>query len=317
MLMTESIAVISKILPVIFLIALGGVFRKTQYVSPQIMAGMKKIAINISLPLIIFLSLIDLDFRVSYLILVFLVFAILVILLLAGMAIRRLTGSPNRYLPVLFTSFENGMMGYGILGVLFGMDNIYPIVIMDLGQTLFFSLVFVTLMGVLNGGAASPKSLLIGLIKTPYIWASVLSLTLRGTGLITPIRAMPPLAAVLDCAGLLSNLATPIMCLVIGYELKIDTRRIGKPALVVLARSVLLLSIAFLFNTFVVNRWLHLEAIFETSVYTMFMLPPFFVGSLLIKDEAVEEKGFSVNVISLNILLFLFLFALMNALIAG
>ena len=41
----------------------------------------------------------------------------------------------------------------------------------------------------------------------------------------------------------------------------------------------------------------------------MFMLPPFFVGALLIRGDAAEERAFALNCISLHILLFLAVFS--------
>jgi uncharacterized membrane protein len=195
---------------------------------------------------------------------------------------------------------------------MFGAGNIYPIVILDMGQTLFFSLIFVTLMGVLNNNTASPRGVILSTLTNPYIWVSAAALGLKACGGINLIRAVPPLNAVLECFRLLSGVASPVMCLVIGYELKIDLKHIIKPLGVVLLRLLILLPAAALFNELAVVRLLGLEKIFTSAVYTMFILPPFFVGSLLIKDEAVEEKHFAVNVISLNILAFLALFVFMS-----
>jgi hypothetical protein len=204
------------------------------------------------------------------------------------------------------------MIGYGLFGAMFGMNNIYPIVILDMGQTLFFSLVFVTLMQALNEGTVSPVGLILSFLKNHYVWATAAALILRGTGVIYIIRETPLPNAFLECFRMLAAITTPVMCLAIGYELKIDLKYLVKPLGVVALRLVLLLSAATLFNELVVNRLLHLEKIFTTAVYTMFMLPPFFIGSLLIKDEAEEAKHFSVNVISINILVFLALFTVLT-----
>jgi hypothetical protein len=48
----------------------------------------------------------------------------------------------------------------------------------------------------------------------------------------------------------------------------------------------------------------------------MFMLPPFFVGAVLIKEEAADAKRLALNVTSINILLFLLLFPPLAAYLA-
>jgi hypothetical protein len=143
---------------------------------------------------------------------------------------------------------------------------------------------------------------------------SAAALTLKGSGLAGLIRETPPLAAVLETFRMLSALNTPIMCLVIGYELRIDFRRILKPLGVVALRLVLLLSGATLINHVIIDGLLHLEADFRFALYTMCLLPPFFVSAATIREEAREERNFALNVISLNILVFLVAFTLMSIL---
>jgi predicted permease len=119
--------------------------------------------------------------------------------------------------------------------------------------------------------------------------------------------------ALLESVKMFSAITTPLMCIVIGYDMKIDVKRIGKPLAVVTARLVLLLCVAFFFNELIVVRLLRLDAMFETAVYTMFMLPTFFAGAALIKDDALEEKRFAMNMISIHIVVFLALFSIMAA----
>jgi O-antigen ligase len=140
----------------------------------------------------------------------------------------------------------------------------------------------------------------------------VAALTLKGLGAGGFIRAAPPLAAVLETFRMLSALNTPIMCLVIGYELRIDFRHILKPLGVVALRLVLLLSGAALINYFIIDRLLGLEETFTFALYTMCLLPPFFVSAAAIREEAREERNFALNVISLNIVVFLVCFTLMS-----
>ncbi|MDR0999314.1 MAG: hypothetical protein LBL96_00685 [Clostridiales bacterium] len=311
------VEIVIKILPIILLILLGMVFRRYGYLPAEVISGFKKTAVNITLPIVIFLSLLDLDFKAEYLLLSLLVFISLILLLLVGMVIRRALRIKNPYFPILYTSFENGMMGYGVLAVMFGQSNIYPIVLMDLGQTAFFALIFVTLMKILNSGEKLVvKTLIASFLKNSYVWASVLAVSLKVTGIAGFLRGIPLFGAILEAASLLGALTTPMMCLVIGYELKIYAKGFKKPLAVSLSRLALLLCFAFFTHSLTRALLPGLQNIFTVSIYAMFMLPPFFVGAALIKDEAEAEKQFALNVISINILLFLLLFPPLAALLA-
>jgi predicted permease len=349
--MIQALEISSRILPIILLIVLGHILRRLRFIPETAVPALKKLAIRLTLPLVVFLSLVELDFQTRYLVLDLAIFLFTVLMLLAGFLVKKISGSGNIYLPNCFTSYENGMMGYGALAAVLGPANFYPIVIMDLGQTAYFSLVFMTLTGILNrkhqamtdhegrslsprphsgsasiAGSPSPRGegpprlppavpvrqILLSFITNPYVIVSAAALSLRGTGAVDFIRAAPPLAAVLETFRMLSALNTPIMCLVIGYELRIDVRLILKPLGVVALRLVLLLSGAALINRFIIEGILHLGENFTFALYTMCLLPPFFVSAAAIREEAREERNFTLNVISLNIVVFLVCFTLMS-----
>jgi predicted permease len=305
----ETLKIVSKVLPIIFLIMFGHALQRTRYLSDAAVAGMKKLTINIALPVVIFMSLSNLEFKREHLILTLFVFVISVFLLFCGLLVKKATGSQNRYLPALFTGYENGMIGYGVLSVMFGQRNIYPIVILDLGQTLFFAIVFTTYIGYLNGNISAKSNIFTSFCKNPFVIASVSAILLKTSGAVAFIKD----TALMNSFEMFSAISTPLMCIVIGYELKIDAKRLAMPFAVVMSRLLLLLCVAFLFNKFIVTRFLHLEKVFETAVYTMFMLPTFFVGAALIKDDAVNEKRFALNVISIHVIVFLVLFSIMIA----
>jgi predicted permease len=355
--MAQALQIASQVLPIILLIALGHILRRLRFIPESAIPALKKLAIQLTLPLVVFLSLVELDFQPKYLVLDIAIFLFTIIMLLAGLLVKKLSGSGNLYLPNCFTSYENGMMGYGALAAILGPAGFYPIVIMDLGQTVYFSLVFMPLIGILNrkhqameeaanheGGSLPPRSsppltlrgfrspplrgegppqrppsvpalqILQGFAASPFVIVSAAALILKATGAAAFMQASPPLAAVLESFRMLSALNTPIMCLVIGYELRIDFRGILKPLGVVTLRLALLLSGAALISRVVIDGFLHLGADFKFALYTMCLLPPFFVSAAAIREEAREERNFALNVISLNIPIFLILFTLMSVL---
>ena len=191
--MAAVLQVFSKLLPILALIVLGSVLRHTRFVSAQVIEGIKKLAVQLTLPVVIFLSLLELDFEVSYVVLAGAVFLVSILLLCAGTGIAKRLHWGNPYLPALFTGFENGMLGYGVLTVALGRDRMYPIIIMDLGQTLFFALVFVTYMRVKNGEIASVsvRSVVKGFVTNAYVWASLLAIVLKAGGAANWIAENP------------------------------------------------------------------------------------------------------------------------------
>lgn len=301
----------SQLLPILLLIVFGFVLRLTGFVSPQIVEGLKEIAIQITLPVVIFLSLLELDFKPSYIVLAGAVFCVSILLLCVGTGVGKIIKSQNPYIPALFTGFENGMLGYGVLAVTLGQENIYPIIIMDLGQTFFFALFFSTYMKVKNGGipSVSAKSILLGFIANPYVWASFLAIIIKGSGFGNWVSGNILAQGVLQSLNQLANLTTPLMCLAIGYGLRIQRETLKSSLRIVGLRLGIMLIVAVLFDTFLIKGLLHLDEIFTIAAYTMFLLPPFFVGALLIQDNATSEKEFAFSCISIHIVVFLLVYS--------
>ena len=69
-----------------------------------------------------------------------------------------------------------------------------------------------------------------------------------------------------------------------------------------LLRMGILLGIAFLLNTFLIDKALHLDKSFQLAVYTMFLLPPPFVIPIYMGDTAERQKPMILNTISLHVL---------------
>lgn len=65
--MTDAFEILSKVLPVIFLIVIGALLRKTGFFKQDLVSGLKKIVVNISLPAVLFLTFAETTFESRYL----------------------------------------------------------------------------------------------------------------------------------------------------------------------------------------------------------------------------------------------------------
>lgn len=310
--MTETAAILEKLLPILLLMLTGFVFRQTGFVTQQVMEGMKKLAVNVTLPVIIFLSLLESELHAAYLPLALSVFLVSCVLLVAGQLLIRWLGWQNKYAGLLFTGYENGMLGYGVFAAVFGQELIYPIVILDLGQTLFFALIFTTYMRSLNHelNEITLKSVGKACLTNPYLLVSAAAILTNVTGLSESIQEQSLGQGILETLQILGGLTTPLMCLAIGYGIRLRKQYLSKALIVIALRLFLLGGIAVLFNCFIIKELLGPDSLFTPAVYTMFMLPPFFVGALLIRPDETESREFAFSVISLHTITFMVLFCL-------
>jgi malate permease and related proteins len=294
--------VIAKILPIILLIALGNVLQKFQFFKVNTIEEFKKLIVNITLPAMLFLTFAETAFESHYLVIFIVIFIVCVLLLFVGLGLKKLFKSKNKYFPTLFTSFENGMIGYALFVTVYGTPNLYKIAVIDLGHILFVFLILVSYIQKLDGKSATGKDLIFSCFKSPIVLAVLLGILLSSTGSITFMNQFTLTSSFFELLALIGSLTVPIICIVIGYELKIDFKNLAKPFGVVVLRMSLLLVTAYLINTFIFNP-MQLDKHYQMALYTTFLLPPAFAIPIFMDSKEEESKKFILNVISINIVL--------------
>lgn len=294
------IEIFSKILPVVLLFIVGSVFRRFRFMKADTIEDLKRLIINVSLPSLLFLSFSRTEFESKHLFIIVSVFAAVLVALLLGKGIQSFTKIQSVYFPLLLTNFEAGMLGYSIYSVLFGEENVYIFAIIDLGQVTFFYLVIAGILTNLRDGHSTKKEQFTSFIKNPILLAVILGVIVQKTGLINILSSNPLSNSILQTAALIATITTPLICLVIGYEIQIERSSIGKVVKVVVIRMMMLFAFGLLISNFIINHILHLDHLFMAAVMTMFMLPPPFVIPLFIKGEDRENKTFINNVLSVH-----------------
>jgi predicted permease len=307
----NAVAVISKVLPVILLIFLGNILQRTGFLKQSTVEDLKKIIVNIGLPSLLFLAFTGTAFEARYLLIFFAVFLVCVIMLVFGGLYKKAARLDNDYVPALFSGFETGMMGYSLFVAVFGAENMFKIAIMDLGQVTFVFFVLVSYLQRKNGQTSNARQLLLSFIKSPVILAIIIG-SLSGTfGVITAIEQLPVFSSVLEAIKLLSNLTSPIICIIIGYELHVSLHALKGPLLAALTRLAILLAIAFALNKILIGGILQLDRSYEIALYTLFLLPPPFVVPIYMKESNGKDRDFILNSISISILLSLAAFLIL------
>lgn len=306
------LSILSKVLPVIFLFILGIFFRKTNFISDKTVGDFKKIIINIALPSLLFISFSNTNFEAKHLVIVSSVFITCIVLLLIGKLITIFFKIKSPYFSTLLTGFEAGMLGYSIFGAVFGAENIFKFAIIDLGQVTFVFFILVAVLVKYRDGSKSFFDTLVNFIKTPVIIAILGGILVQKTGFTNVVPSNSLLTSVLETFKLLSTLVTPLICLVIGYEIKFAKGSLKKPVQIILLRMVLLLSFALIINKYILSGLLHLDPIFQAALMTMFILPPPFIIPLYISDMDVENKSYVFNTLSLNTIVTLVLYLVVS-----
>ena len=317
--MNEIILVILKVFPIIFILLLGVWMSKTAFLSADTVRGMTKLTMNISLPCILFLTFFEAELKPELLILSVVIFAACLFEFALGFLIKKLQKSTNQFYPSLFTTFLTGPIGFPLFIAYFGTANLYKLAILDVGNSLFIFTVLTVFLSTVSCSVHSTEkgSILANLknhLKSPLTISMFLGIIVSLSGYRSNIERFPAAAALLEALSLMASAAFPMTLIIIGYELPFDFRNFKKIAVAVLIRLAMMLSIAYLINTFVISRWLGLDITYQAALYTMFLLPPPFIIPLSIVGEC-EHKKYVLDFISLHLLVSLVAFVLLMSLI--
>jgi len=283
----DTFEVISRVVPIILLFAVGYVFRRTGFLAPRTAAELKKLVANVTLPALMLRAFMSLDPGGGELLLAAMMFGLCLLLLAGSRLIMGAAGRGRDIRAFMVSGFEAGMLGYALFMSVFGDESLAVFASVDLGQVLF---VFIVLMPILlaRTGADSTEregrsvvaEALRRVIASPVVWSIVVGLVLGILGRALDVDPQPfaPIGGFLEILG---NLTVPLIALAIGYELSFRRDLLGRAVLFVLVRKAVLLGLAVL-----LVRILPVDnALTPYAFMTMLLLPPPFVVTLAARDD--------------------------------
>lgn len=304
----------SKIVPILLLIMLGMMLSKFRVIRQESIDDFKKIVVSISLPALLYNAFSTTKFETQYLILIVSVFSICIFMLYCGFLFARFFRVTNKYIPLMFSGFEAGMMGYALFLALFGAEKMYAFAIIDLGQVLFVFFVLTTILKKRDGESSTLQSTILSFIKSPVIIAIFSGIFFSLTGLNAYLETNYIGKTVHEVLSILSNLNVPLICLIIGFELKLTKNQFLGSLKIVLVRMSLSLLAAFIVHSIVIKKLTHFDSIFSVALFAMFVLPSPFVIPVFMNTKNKTEKQDILNILSTQIVVSLIAFIIIGCL---
>ncbi len=303
--MGTVIHVIETALPVFLTLGLGILCRKKSILTRQGVDALKSVAVNITLPAVMFSAFATAEYSMSSISIPLVMFALCLLAMFLGRVFCRIAKVQSHLAPYLATGFEAGMLGYALFALLFGGSLNSQFAIVDLGQVLF---VF-TVYKIALSGAGGWKDAMKEALYSPTVWAIAAGLLMGATGVF---KALEPSGI----SGILSSIASfvaaptsAIILLSIGYDLVPSDICWSKTVVIVVMRVLIMgivLALALLLNRYVLGGAIHVGAL-----VLMTTLPPPYV--LPVFTEAGEERTLISSSLSVLTLLSLAIFAVLTA----
>lgn len=293
-----SLQTIYSILPVLFLVGMGILLRKTNLIQESTIRDFQKMVVNITLPLLLLKAFATMVFETRYLLIVLVVFFACTVVMTVSTKLRSFPGFSSDYSPFLMAGFEAGMLGYAIFGTMYGENSVPKFAVIDLGQVLFVFFVLVTGLEVFQGRKLNISQTIINFLKSPVIIGILAGVVFNLFGLYQVLNEIDFTSSILKTAEILAGLTTPLVALVIGYGLKFQNGRLALPLKTVLVRLVVWISLALAFNYFVIHSLMGLDRVFEAAVMLMAILPAPFVVPFYLRADHEQERDYILNTLS-------------------
>lgn len=292
--MTILISVLETALQVLVTLALGMLLRHTGFLRPSDAESLKKVAMNVCLPLVLVGAFATMEYTVSTLVIPLTMFVICVVGLGVGLALAKLM-KLNRVCAFLSTGFEAGMVGYALFALLYPQESASTFAILDPGHTLFLFTVYKTLLS----GKRDLRAIGRDVISSPVMWGLAAGVLMGATGLYG-FLADHGLSGTVDAVtGFLGAPTGMIILLCIGFELDLRTlqlRKLSKLIALRLCSAAVMLALLLLANRFVLGGIIH------TGAAVLFLLlPPPYILPVFSQDES-QQATLSSAISALTVL---------------
>ncbi len=302
--------ILSKVLPVLVMIALGRLCETKQIINDEQHAGLKAIVSDILLPVVLFQAFFTADYGKRMLLVFVLVFVGYGAALAAGYALRRFVKPYGRFMPLLMTNAEGGMLGYALYALLCGADQTKTYAMVDIGQTVFGYTVFLTALKAAGGEKMTPKFIVKNIVTNKACIGMLSGIVLGALGVY---RAIDGTAAGEIVSSLLSFIIAPtsaLILIIMGYQLHVS-KQLLRPVLTTMGLRLGVLAVVcavvsgILFAVIPFDKGLLLALMLQYTLPAPFIIPLY--------ADLGDDAEYVSTTLSLGTVLAVLLFFLLTA----
>ena len=306
--------ILSMVLPVLAMILLGRLCAAWGILNDERHAGLKAIIGDILLPVVLFRAFFTAQYGGKLLLVFALVFLSCLLTLLAGFALKRFVRPYDRFMPLLMTSFEGGMLGYALFALLAGQDQTATYAMVDIGQTMFAYTVFLSALKSVEGGRMSPGAMLQNMLSNKACIGMLLGIVLGALGVYRAIAPTPFGTVLMELIAFIAAPTSALILLVVGYQLKVS-RKLMKPVAITLGLRLAVMAVAFGLVSLVLFAIIPYEKPLMLALMLQYTLPAPFIIPLFadLKDdgEYVSTTLSMGTVLSVALFVFVAAFSLL------
>ncbi len=296
--------VTQMVLPIVLMLLLGMLCRKKGILSPEGLAGIRSVVGDICLPVVLFNAFFTAHYSRTVALTFLTVYIGFGAALLAGFALRRLVGTHGKFMPLLLTSAEGGMLGYALYGVLMGEQSGFATV--DLGQTVFAYTGFLAALFLADGKKPTAAGLLKNMVTNKCCIGMALGILLGVFGIGQAVLAVPAGGILTQAISMVTAPTSALVLLVVGYDLELN-RGILRPVVITVVCRLAVMAVLLVGVSFLVFRFVPYDRSLQIALMILYALPAPFIIPMF--ADVKEEGTYISTTLSLQTICTILLFA--------
>lgn len=301
--------IISKVMPIFLLILIGMILKKKKFISNKSAEDIKSLVLYFGLPSIIFLTFKDMDLRIEYISLTVIIFLFFCTLFCLGFYINRTKFFSNPIIPYFLPGFSFGTLGIPLFITAFGVEQLPKYAVLGIAHELFIWLVLIVVLKIRFTHTKFSFSVIKDFAKNPFIIALTAGLIINISGLNAFLNQSILFNGIVLTLENLSSILTPLLLIIIGYDLQFNKYYMRESIKIVGIRSISIFILAVITKIFILDNILEADPIFNYAYFTYMILPPIFsLPSFLGKYGTEENKIIATNTIVVNTVLSITIF---------
>ncbi len=300
-----SLLLIEMILPIIVMIFVGYLLNKKQVFNLSGLSALKSIIGNICLPVVLFNAFFYADYGIDTLIVFITVYIAHTLALFIGFIARPILKDKGKFLPVLVSGAEGGMLGYALYILLYP-KGVSTFAMVDIGQTFFAYTAFLSALKIIDGKKVSVKELTHNMLTNFCFIGMVLGVVLGSLGFDELLISLS-YSNVLDSAiAMITAPTATIVLIIVGYELSLE-KNLLKPVLKTIVIRLLIMITLSAVTLGVLSLLIELNYELMFAILLMYSLPAPFIIPLF--ADVKKDANYISTTLSINTLITMILFS--------
>ncbi len=287
--------IISKVIPILLLISLGYFIRTKNMLKDQSIDDIKKLIINISLPSILFITFLNMEFKVEYLLVFVIVFLMLAMLYFIGILLNKINLITHPLLPFVITGCTFGLLGISLYETVFGAENLEKISILGVGHELFMWIFFFNAIKMRFNNERFSIETIKNIFRSPLVLSIVFGLAFNILGFGQAFLENTFLKGIYTVLQYLGNIATPFILIIVGFGLKFNKKYMKQSAILVSIRYIAMFIVGYTLKFLLIDRIIPNDRLFDYGFFTFLILPPPYSLTIFVGQYATDENKELIN----------------------